>query len=105
MVICSWVDVLPLAYTVLIIDLISYDFGCFCARLYLVTEADGQLVERHRMRAVGFQEHLELDGLVYVETGRQEPGLTLDWRQQRERLNKLEEKAVVFFMLLQRAHL
>lgn len=45
---------------------------------YLVTEADSELVERHGMRTVGPEEHLQLDGLVHVETGSLELGLTLD---------------------------
>lgn len=48
---------------------------------YLVTEADGQLVEGHGVRTVGSEEHLQLDGLVHVEAGSVEPGLTLDWSQ------------------------
>lgn len=50
-------------------------------KVYLVAEADGQLVERYRMRTVGSEEHLELDRLVHMETGRLELGLTLDWSQ------------------------
>ncbi len=53
-------------------------------RVYLVTEADGQLVEWYRMRTVGSEENLELDGLIYMETGRLELGLTLDWSQKGE---------------------
>lgn len=48
-------------------------FVCTC----LVTEADSQLVERYSVRTVGSEEHLELDGMVYVETGRAELGLAL----------------------------
>lgn len=51
---------------------------------YLVTEADSQLVERYRMRTISSEENLELDRLVYMETGRLEPSLTLDWSQKVE---------------------
>lgn len=59
--------------------------------MYLVTEADRQLVEPDRMRAVSSDKNLELDRLVHMETGRLEPGLTLDWRMRR-----------VFFSLITR---
>lgn len=48
-------------------------FVCTC----LVTKADSQLVEWYSVRTVSSEEHLELDGLVYVETGRAELSLAL----------------------------
>jgi len=55
----------------------------FCLELhlcgeYLVTEADSQLFERYRMRTVGTEEDLELNGLINMETGTLELGLTLN---------------------------
>lgn len=47
--------------------------------LYLVAQADWQLVEGHGMRTVGPDKDLQLDGLVHMETGRLEFSLTLDW--------------------------
>lgn len=52
-----------------------------CGDSYLVTQADSQLPKQHRMRTVGSEEHLQLDGLVDVETGGAESGLTLYWGQ------------------------
>lgn len=36
------------------------------------------------MRTVGSEEDLQLDGLVHMETGRLEPGLTLDCSQKKK---------------------
>lgn len=60
---------------------------------YLVTEAHGQLVEGHGVRTVGSEENLELDGLVNMETGRLELGLTLNWSQ-RERERKHPQQSL-----------
>ena len=46
--------------------------------VYLVTEADGQLVEADGMGTVSPEEDLELDRLVHMEAGSQEARLTLD---------------------------
>lgn len=54
---------------------------------YLVAKANSQLAEGHRVGTVGSEKHLQLDGLVNMETGRLELCLTLDWNQE-ERLVK-----------------
>lgn len=56
--------------------------GCQSACGHLVTEADSQLADRHRMRGVSSEEDLQLDGLVHVETGRLELGFALDCRRE-----------------------
>lgn len=35
------------------------------------------------MRTISLEEDLQLDGLVYMETRTEEPGLALDWNQKR----------------------
>ena len=46
--------------------------------VYLITEADRQLVEADWVGTVGPEEDLELDRLIHMEAGSQEAGLTLD---------------------------